>query len=146
MIFEIFKNPIVLGILAGTVAYLYLLWNNEKKYKNAKDKNEKNKKDINLMVPLIIAVIVCIMSYAYFYSSDVEKKDTIDLTETLNLKSGMGMEDKVGTRYKFSDGNIHASVNKLAFSPESATEFHLMSKGLNIPNKAVPDVFMETFS
>jgi len=146
MILEILKNPIVLGIFAGTIAYLYMLWDNEKKYKNAKDKYEKNKKDINLMIPLIIAVIVCIFSYAYFYSSDeVKNTNPIDLTETLNVNVS---KNDVGTKYKFSDGNenMQMSNNKLTFSPESATEFHLISKGLNVPNKAVPDVFMETFT
>src|SRR5947207_13426591 len=138
MIIEILKNPIVLGIFAGTIAYLYLLWDNDKKYKNAKDKNEKIKKDINLMIPLIVAVVVCVISYAYFYSADVDKKPSIDLTET--LKSG---DVKAGTRYKFSDGIVGKNDN-LEFSPESASEFHLMSKGLNIPNKAVPEVFMDT--
>lgn len=141
MILEILKNPIVLGIFAGTIAYLYLLWDNEKKYKNIKDKNkgERIKKNINLMIPLIVSVIVCIISYAYFYSSSSppEKKAVLDLTETLNVNN-----PKCETKFKFSDQDNF----KQSLSSESAAEFHLISKGLNIPNKAVPEVFMETFT
>jgi len=135
MILEILKNPIVLGLFAGTIVYLYLLWSNEKKNKT---KNKiKNKKDINPMIPLIVSVVVCIISYASFYSScDLKKTSAIDLTETLNVKN---IGNKI--KFAFSDGD-----DNLKHSSESVTEFHLMKSGLHVPNKAIPEVFMETFS
>ena len=136
MFLEILKNPIVLGLFAGTVAYLYLLWDNERKNKT-KNKGNKGKKDINLMIPLIVSVVICVMSYAYFYSSSDTRKASIDLTETLNIKN---TGDKV--KFAFSDGDDNLKQS----NDDSVAEFHLISKGLNIPNKAVPEVFMETFS
>ena len=52
MYLEILKNPIFLGVLAGAITYLYLLWDNKKK------KNLKSKKNVNIIIPLVVAVIV----------------------------------------------------------------------------------------
>lgn len=140
MYLEIFKNPILLGVIAGCLTYLYLLWQVDslnKNEKSQKKRDENNKKSISLFLPLIVAIVVCIITYAYFYISPDTQSDQSDgNTSTSTLTSGMASTPK----YKFA-------VDEKSVSSESATSFHLISKGMNIPNKPldVPDVFIETY-
>ncbi len=57
---DIIKNPIILAVLAGTIAYLYLYYNKQSK--------EKSKESINLMYPGIVALITLVSSYLFFSS------------------------------------------------------------------------------
>ena len=60
---DILKNPIILGVLAGTVAYLYYYWQESQRQKaNPRLK----KKSINIFVPGVAAVIVWFASSMYF--------------------------------------------------------------------------------
>ena len=60
---DILKNPIILGVLAGTVAYLYYYWQESQRQK----KNPASKKKpINIFVPGVAAVVVWFASSMYF--------------------------------------------------------------------------------
>jgi hypothetical protein len=147
MYLEIIKNPILLGVVAGCLTYLYLLWQSEQKPGHKHDR-EKTKKEISLFLPLIVGIIVCIITYGYFYISpttDISNMNDITNTtvsevklDSLNVKTST-----VVPKYKFvSDVPISNNL-----SSESPSSFHLISKGMNIPNKPidVPDVFIETY-
>jgi len=136
MYLEIFKNPILLGVIAGCLTYLYLLWQSNsmnKNIKSQKKRDENNKKSISLFLPLIVAIIVCIIAYAYFYISPDVQLDQSDADDSV-------IKSTTTPKYKFA-------VDEKSVSSESATSFHLISKGMNIPNKPldVPDVFIETY-
>lgn len=125
MFLEILKNPIVLGILASAITYMYLLW--DKKKKAAKKTDGEIKKDINLMIPLIAGITVCIVAYIVFCSNVSAVSYDIPQVDSLDIK------------YKFSDEMIK---NDSA----SVGEIRLVSRGVNIPNRVIPAVFMETYS
>lgn len=130
MYLDIIKNPIFLGVLAGALTYLYLLWSNN-------DKNDdKRKKDISLFTPIVVAIIVCVISYAYFnyfINSNTSKIDNTYITDQIIKNSNLtSMPIK---------NNLEANITKTV-SSDSAS-FHLISKGVNIPN-SLPDVFIET--
>jgi len=56
------KNPIVIGIIAGIITYLYIHWNNETKHK----KNPKSKrKPVSLVTPIVVSIIVWFIATNY---------------------------------------------------------------------------------
>lgn len=118
MYLDIIKNPIVLGVLAGAVAYLYLLWTNDKK------KNPN--KEINLLIPIVIAIVIAGASYVYFgNTNDVVQIEQLSSSQIQNVTSAQLAKE---------------------MSSDSGASFHLISKGVNIPNNInVPDVFIETY-
>lgn len=118
---SIIKNPIVLGVLAGAITYIYLVWSK----KNKKDP----KKEISLITPIIVAIAVCLVAYLYFSpGSSVAAQD-------VEAKQLMGSSAK----YHFAD-----PAAPIQISSDSPASFHLISKGVNIPNN-VPEVFIETY-
>ena len=51
---KILKNPIVIGLVAGVITYLYMYWEEDKKRK----KNPKAKhRPINIVTPGVVSVI-----------------------------------------------------------------------------------------
>ena len=119
---DIIKNPIFLGILAGAITYLYLMWSADKK-----KKDYKSKKDVSLFTPIIVAVIVSVIAYVYFnYTSG-------DVT-------GVNPEQSTMKKPLDTMNNYHFAKD---LSSESPASFHLVGRGISIPNN-LPDVFIET--
>jgi hypothetical protein len=66
MLDKLVRNPIVIGIFIGTVAYLYLQWENDKiKQNKDKDKNKKYNSDDTLFIPITLGIITTILAYSY---------------------------------------------------------------------------------
>jgi len=127
MYLDILKNPIFLGVLAGAITYLYLMWSTDKK------KDPKSKKSISLFTPIVVAVIVSIIAYVYF--NYVSHDTTSVIPEQQIIKKQLDGTIPI-TNYHF--------VKEM--SSESPASFHLISRGVNIPNNLnVPDVFIETY-
>jgi hypothetical protein len=131
MIIDICKNPIVIALLTGTLTWLYIWWSNEQKYK----KDPEAKKSSGVLMPLIVTAITFILAYGYNEMTGVnsQMQTSAPLTDINNISLA-------DTRmYKLAkDANA-------VMSSESAKEFHLIGKGLNIPNNLkLPDVFIET--
>lgn len=59
---NILKNPIILAISATALTYLYLYWENEKKYKDDPEQKEK----INYVIPIAIGIIVWFIANSIF--------------------------------------------------------------------------------
>lgn len=126
---DIFKNPIIIGLLAGTLTYLYMWWSNEDKYK----KNPEMKRTTGIITPLVVTVISWILAYGYYEMSGNNIGTALPIHEVNSINLG---DTKM---YKFGRDNAPAVAS------ESAKEFHLIGKGLNIPNNLkLPDVFIET--
>lgn len=123
---ESLKYPILLAIIAGILTYLYLRYVQKPKQEiddtntntNA-NTNKKNKNKVNIITPLLVGLIVGIISYLY-----------------LNRQTVFGNEPQ-------SNPNPNPQY-KLVKESESASPYHLMTRGVNVPNK-LPDVFIETF-
>lgn len=124
MYMDIIRNPIFLGVLAGAVTYLYLMWSNDKK-------DPKSKKNISLFTPIVVAIIVTILAYGYFnYVSH-------DVGTVIPGQTGVKPLDITAPM------NTYHFANEV--SSESPASFHLISRGINLPNNLnVPDVFIET--
>lgn len=56
---DIIKNPILLGVVAAFLTYLYLWYTN---------KNKKDKKSVSIFIPFIVGVIVCVIAYCCFWA------------------------------------------------------------------------------
>ena len=69
MLVEILKNPVIIGILAGTIVYNYMAWNRkkeiEKRLKKGKQIKESQKYN-DIIIPSIVAIIVWFITFAYF--------------------------------------------------------------------------------
>ena len=176
MYLDIIKNPIFLGVVAGVLTYLYLLWSNDKK-KNPKAKN------ISLMTPIIVAIVVAVVGYAYFCNSCEIPQNALPanqlpselpMSQILPSKfpavqavtpvvttpiiasqqmqptiaksvalPGQAMAGQVVGGQTVGGQNYHFAND---LSSESPATFHLISRGVNIPNNLnVPDVFIETY-
>jgi len=122
---DILKNPIIIAIIAGALTYAYIQWSQQNKYKRDMSKKElKELKKSWSYAPIVVFVITLALSYLYFnqnVSDGYAPMPNIDEINNLKLIKDV--------------------------SSESAKSFHLIGKGLNIPNslpEKMPDVFLET--
>lgn len=60
-IISVIKNPIVLGLVACVVVYLYLKWQNDEKYKD----DPKIKPSVDITVPAVVGVGVFLLIAGY---------------------------------------------------------------------------------
>ena len=123
MIIDICNNPVIIALLMGILTYLYVWWSDDQQSKKDPDVKRTNA----VVAPLVVTIITLILAYGYNEMSGNNKIVESPLV------------------------GINADVRKLSkeipavLSSDSAKEFHLISKGLNIPNNLkLPDVFIET--
>lgn len=129
MILSFLKNPIILAILAAGLTYLYLWWDNEKKY----EKDQKiPKESISLITPAIVGALTWFVAYNYFGNSVLTE---ITNVESKNIQQG-GLKlieaDPIKNKTNISD--------RLTDSFDSKT-FHLVGKNaIKLPQT---DVFID---
>lgn len=63
MNFELLKNPIIIGIIAGVLTYGYMTWEADRKHKQ-NPKSEK--KNIGFITPAVVSVITWFLASSYF--------------------------------------------------------------------------------
>ena len=105
---DLFKNPIVLGILASVAAYLFMYWQEEQQHK----KNPKAvKKTVNIMTPGVIGALVWFISGSYFDTSSTssEKKSMLPYN-TIIHKLDENIE--IGSSSSGSDVKSYRMVGK----------------------------------
>jgi len=126
-------NPIVLGLFAGVITYMYLSWLNKSKYEKKKRKNKnKNKKikckSVDLTLPIIVSIGTWLSAYLYHENCEINSKKKLE-----NIS-----EDK---QYSLSKEN------------ESSDErsYRMIKTGINVPRnlqekgsdkEELPDVFI----
>ena len=126
-IWDIFQNPVMIGLFAGLLTYIYMKYRNKKDYKKNKKLNKK-KKDINLLIPFAVFIVFWFISYAYLSSCDETIESSPNDTKT-SLSKELFTEPSIPLTSKFNatDGSDLSSVN-------------LVSTGLQIPHKLqLPD-------
>jgi hypothetical protein len=131
MIESIIKNPVFIAFSASSLTYLFLY------YRQKKDKTTKqrDKKRINILIPLLVGIIVWVCALLYFEEANTINRQ--ELIEPNNLIIPTGMEIN----------NIEGGFVKPA-SEASIKSFQLISKGLSLPKNLemdLPDAFLETF-
>jgi len=143
---DIVKNPIIIGLFAGAITYLYMSWtiDEEHKKREKKHKNKKEKEDVNLFIPLVVAVIFWFIAYAYFeYQPDANNStithlpinDTF-LPQTVgNNKHPLPLPIAPLASYKFTKD----VVDSVSSDPKS---FSLLTQGVTVPQN-LPDVLID---
>ena len=125
MFMKLVKNPVIIALVAGCIAYAYMAWNrkkeNEKRLKKNKKIKEENKYD-NIIIPGVVAVIVWFIAYGYFNYYN-KQHPTV---QSLGL-------NKVGEPYKVASDSPSATRNS----------FTLVNKTGGISLPTVPDVFVD---
>ena len=130
MFMKLVKNPVIIAIVAGCIAFAYMSWNrkkeNEKRLKKNKKIKQENKYD-NIIIPSIVAVIVWFIAYGYFnyYNKQHSNK------QHSNIQSSV--LNKPAEQYKLASESASATRNS----------FTLVNKtgGISLPR--VPDVFVD---
>ncbi len=124
------KNPIILGILGAVVTYVYLWWEDEKRYKKYP---KMTKKSVGLLTPIIVGAIVWFIASSYFGTS----------APTVIIEEGGKLEGVIKGVEK--PPLVGPTIYKLANSagPESvgSKSYHLVSKNrVRMPSA---DVFID---
>jgi flagellar basal body-associated protein FliL len=133
---DIVRNPVVIGLFVGTMTYAYL--SHSAKDKNKNDKNYKKQK-INLMIPLVMALIGWFIAYAYFEN----KNDKI--VPAAETQSAMVSRNNIQLPLPISPSPQHFIKDVVSESTTSDPKsFELLKGGssVNIPDN-LPDVFLE---
>uniref|UniRef100_A0A6C0E8Z6 Uncharacterized protein n=1 Tax=viral metagenome TaxID=1070528 RepID=A0A6C0E8Z6_9ZZZZ len=122
---DVIRNPVILGLIAGVLTYLYIAWKDKKDRKKKKNKNKKSK-FTGLAIPGVVALIVWFVACGYF---DYKKSNGhSDIRNALEAPQGS---------YKLvrETGNLSGSA-----SPP----YTLINSGVKIPTN-LPDVLIETY-
>lgn len=134
---EVIKNPVIIGLLAGTITYAYLSYNIEERNKRRKKKGAK-KESVNLMIPLVITIIAWFIAYAYFEYNPQQKVEESNIAQELKLKrpfQKLPLPIISPPKYKFTRDVISES--------STPQEFTLVnSRGITLPTE-LPDVLLE---
>jgi sortase (surface protein transpeptidase) len=146
-IMDVIKNPVMIGLFAGLITYIYLHWknshnknkdksqNDQSTNNGSKNKNKEKKKNINLLIPLAVFIVFWFISYAYFSNEEdiigqieipQEKIELLKKSDDINIKILPTQNANTGLVSETSD-------------PKS---FQHISNGLHIPS-SLPDVFFQ---
>ena len=135
---DIIKNPVIIGLLAGTITYIYLKWSLDEKNKKRQKKGQKQE-DINLMIPLVVSIIGWFIAYAYFeYTPEKnfsnQSVNFLDKTRDARMPLPIPIAPRAG--YKFVGDVVSESSDPKSFSLLAG------GGGVTIPTK-LPDVLLE---
>lgn len=147
MLLEFLQNPIVIGVIASILTYLYLRYDNEKKYKDD-PKNIKNK--VSLLTPGIVGAVTWYIVANYcdhkveqimIPQTNIQHLPSVNVIDTRNQL----LPPVTGPTNVF---NSRPVTNNDSLSLESKS-YHLVGKGkITVPesgniNNALPDMFIE---
>lgn len=166
---DLLKNPVIIGIIFGIIAYIYLKWDTDKKNLENKNKNIEPKK-VNLIIPLAIGLLGWFIAHNYYLNNvslvSEENDFNISKISPTNLIGGgmnnMNQINKINNMGNMNNtGNMGNSVNLNNMNTFNNTElanlnnpflkqtfptqtFMINKGGINIPNNVdLPDVFLE---
>lgn len=141
---SLLKNPIIWGIIAATLTYLYLLWD----AKNMSKKNpELKNQSVNLYTVGLIGIVTWYLTSCYFdsYLQDVNIQDKITNNSPSN---GFALvKDGVSGNPEINAANAPELIKNMdlqnlgANNSIGSTSFHLVGKNkIRLPP---PDVFID---
>lgn len=98
---EILKNPIIIGLIAGILTYLYLYWNEEQRYKSVLRRSKK--KPVSILTPGLVAIISWFVASSYL---DHKSSSTL-VTNSIQKSNKMVSVDSVSDGlHKIQTNNI----------------------------------------
>lgn len=133
MLKELYKNPLIIGIIFGAITYLYIWWTDSKDNEEDDIDDEREESFLSkykIIIPIIVTLVV--WGIAYFLLNRNKKEINIIETTDVLPQAQIGGEQNI----VMSDDIVKSS------SSDSIKSYNLISKGLNIPNK-LPDAFIE---
>jgi hypothetical protein len=133
---DIAKNPVIIGLFAGVLTFVYMEWKNRKDYKKSKNKNKnKKKKEVNLLIPLGVIIVFWFIAHAYLTSDtgDTTSVSMIDAKDQIKRDLSRDLTADQVPKYKFKKGMSDTS---------EPLSFNLVSGGIQIPNQ-LPDILFE---
>jgi hypothetical protein len=130
---DVIKNPIIIGLLAGTITYIYLTWNDNE---TSKKKSKKSKKEVNLLIPLVVAVIGWFITYAYFQYNNESGNGDIIIPHISGNRRPLPLPMSKTPSYRFVKDVVSESSDPKSFS--------LLTGGVTVPTK-LPDVLIDMY-
>ena len=133
---DIIKNPIVVGLFASVITYIYLSWRASENNKKKKSKDKK-KEEVNLLIPLVVGIIVWFVMYGYleYKSGDV---DTVRNTNINYQPIAQPLPIAPDATYRFVKDVIPSDSSEIK-------SFSMLTGGVSVPTKALPDVMLDMF-
>lgn len=108
---DLLKNPIVLGVLASIITYLYMYWQENQRHK----KNPKSvKKSINIMTPGVVGALVWFASGSYFDKtlSNIPLKPTNQMIPNNTIIERLDDNVPIGSDSPSGDSKSYRLVGK----------------------------------
>lgn len=120
---EVFKNPVVLGVLSGILVYVAMAW-------RIRSNKNKKKKQVKIHLPIIIAILIGVIAHYYI------KEDKIEQNNMFNMPMQGGMQNNLIQHYpqQYHMPQTSNLLNNNRFNGEFVT------KGISIPSK-IPEAF-----
>lgn len=127
---DIIKNPILIGLIAGLLSYMYLKWKTDKY-----NKKKLKKKKINLLIPFALFAVFWFISHAYFSFDENEKLSNIVIDEIVEASN-------IQNKPPITRNNAAQQIIKILSDTSDAHSFNLVSNGVQIPSN-LPDILFE---
>jgi heme/copper-type cytochrome/quinol oxidase subunit 2 len=148
---DILKNPIIIGLIAGALAYVYLTWTQNEQNEKYKKKHKKEKKneDVNLLIPLVIAIIVWFIAYAYLengtvYSTDEfnNENNVVNQVGDAYIRPHLAQKITLPLPLQVPQTKGYRFVKDVLSDTTEPKEFVMLNRGVNVPNH-LPDVMID---
>lgn len=141
------KDPVVISIITGIVVFLYL-WYNLSDDKDDK-KNKKNSgcvmsklKRINLLIPLISAIIVWFVTSCYFNENIPMDQNVRNNNTQIQYRTSQSSNNMKNPFFE-TFGNTSSTKTKY-MSPSKTTSYNLINKkNMKLNKIELPDLFLE---
>ena len=90
---DLFSSPIVIGVIAGVLTYLYLYWEADK----AQKENPKNKKKpVKFFTPAVIGVIVWFLAANYLCEQPTQQQGYPGYQDAVQIQNSYKLVGPVG--------------------------------------------------
>jgi heme/copper-type cytochrome/quinol oxidase subunit 2 len=74
---NIIKNPTFIAVIAGVIAYSYIIWRKNERNKKSK-KNKKNKDNNEILIGGVVAAIAWLITYGYVNHNSNQNNNNIN--------------------------------------------------------------------
>lgn len=133
------KNPIILAIIAASLTYLYMYWEN-------KQKQEKNPKaeieEVSYTTPAIVGILTLFITYSFFYNQEPNSEVTSVIEQTKQPQLQPPLVQHGGA--KLLEGGLSVCKSKMSerlTDSFGSNTYHLVGKNaIRLPQT---DVFID---
>ena len=136
---DIVRNPVFIALICGGLTYMYLSWKIKTSKKSKKHKNKP--KDVNLIIPLVVSVLVWFLMYGY---NQYYKPNLTDINMKTNLANISNVPIKLPPDTTFKFKNDNPGMSSVSDLDPMENTFSILNGGINMPNN-LPDVMLDLF-